>query len=366
MASVQHETVIVDLGNSLLKGMKEGIPSSAVVVPHALKRVTEEKFRDIQKRMKRGLVRGVGVVSDLFEYNGGFYVVGEKAEGIGADTRRSGGVKYSQDYYTPLLLAILLRLYPKGFDGTLAIWAAFPPGDVRHVDTLQASLGGKHVVSLDDGRTLTFKVKKVFAYDEPVGGLWNYLLNSDGLHYRKGVATGYGLCIDIGAKISNLVPFYSDGRVVYERAYSVDMGIHDAMEQVSEILLATPEYAEHFRNVRGSLPFDADMRNALKYGQYESGGYTLNALDAVADATLNLRTQIRQVYEQNLGGARPYKFIVITGGGGGLMFAQLVEHVLNFSPDRIYPAADNMDMMHLANLFGGDKAWAAMQAQGVK
>jgi len=263
-------------------------------------------------------------------------------------------------------MSVLLRLYPNGFDGTLAIWAAFPPGDIRHVDVLQSSIGGKHVVTLDDGRLITFKVKKVYTYDEPVGGLWNYLLNGDGKHYRKGVATGYGLCVDVGAKISNLVPFYSDGRVSYERSVSVDLGIHDVMQQVSDILLATPDYQDSFRNVRGSLPFDEDMRNALKYGQYAAGGYDLDALGAVADATTNLRMQIKQVYEQQLGGARAYKFIVITGGGGGLMFRQLVEHVLNFAPERVYPAADNLDLMHLANMYGGDKAWAAMQAQGVR
>jgi hypothetical protein len=361
-----HETVIVDLGNSLLKGMKEGIPSSAVIVPHSLKRVTAEKFRETQSRIKKGLGRGVAGSRDLFGYGDSHYVIGEMAEKMGADTRRSGGAKYTKDYYAPLLIAVLLHLYPNGYDGTLAVWAAFPPGDIRHVDTLQASLGGKHVVTLDNGQTLTFKVKKVYTYDEPVGGLWNYLLTSDGEHYRKGVATGYGLCVDIGAKISNLVPFYSDGRVSYERAVSVDLGIHDVMQQVSDILLATPDYADYFRSQRGSLPFDDDMRNALKYGQYPCGGYELDALGAVADATTNLRMQIKQVYEQQLGGARAYKFIVITGGGGGLMFSQMVEHVLNFAPDRVYPAADNLDMMHLANLFGGDKAWAAMQAQGGK
>jgi len=88
---MNHETVIVDLGNSLLKGMKEGIPSSAVVVPHSLKHVTAEKFRETQSRMKKGLGRGVGTAHDLFSYNDQYYVVGEKAEQMGADTRRSGG-----------------------------------------------------------------------------------------------------------------------------------------------------------------------------------------------------------------------------------------------------------------------------------
>lgn len=359
---MEQESVVVDLGNSLLKGMKDGRPDSAVVVPHALKTVTGRKFDEIQTRMSGGLLRGVGGDVDLFEYGGSHYLMGEKAEYFGIDTRQTGGAKYTPGYYGALFMSILLRLYPNGHDN-LRVMAAFPPGDVRHTPQLRQALGGKHVVTLSNKQQITYKVRQVLCFDEPVGGLWNWMLASGGQHYTKHVVEGHGLCIDIGGKVSSLVPFWSDGRVSYERAISIDLGIQDVMAHVSELLLSNPEYAPHFRHVRGGLPFDEDMRDALIDGYYRCGGLELPCLDAVTDATAELRQQIKRVYEQDMGGARPYKFIIATGGGSRVMFAQIVEHVLNFPPNKVFLSHEDRNKIHLANLFGGDKALAAMEAK---
>lgn len=359
----RRKTVILDLGNALWKGMEEGRLDTVVTIPHAIKQMSKEKFLEVQSRMKSGYGRGNSRSADLFMYNGSYYAVGDTAERLGADTRRSGGVKYQPDYYPVAMLAVLLSIYPQGIDGPITVWAAYPPGDIRFRDDLHAVLMGKHEVETASGDKLLFHVKGVGSYDEPVGGLWNYLLDNTGQFYnRRNMPSGYGIAFDLGGKISNLVPFDTTGKVFYEQAISVDIGIQDVMQQVSDILLATPEYAEYFRAQRGSLPFDEDMRYAIKYGRYPCAGTEISALNAVVDATSNLRNQIKQVYDQRLGGPRPYRFAVITGGGGGLMFAQMVEHVIGMPPNRIYPAHDNMDQMHLANLLGGDKAWAAMQA----
>lgn len=356
----EQSSVIVDLGNSLLKGMKEGDPTSAVVVPHASKALSERKFLDIQSRMKNGLGRGIGGDSDTFFYEGNYYLMGEKAEYFGIDTRQTGGAKYNRVYYGALFMSIMLRLYPNGNDN-LRIMAAFPPGDVRHTPALRQSLGGKHTVTLSNGKEIVYKVRQVLTFDEPVGGLWNWMLANDGQHYKKHVVEGHGLCIDIGGKVSSLVPFWSDGRVAYERAISIDLGIQDVMARVSELLLANPVYADHFRHIRGALPFDEDMRDALIDGYYRCGGLELPCLDEVADATTDLRSQIKRIYEQDMGGARPYRFIIATGGGSYIMFAQLVEHVLNFPSNKVFLSHDDRNKIHLSNLFGGDKALAATE-----
>lgn len=360
--------IVVDLGNSLLKGMIAGRPETAIVIPHAIKKMTETKFQSVVSRFNNGYGRGGDSTEvSMFGYNGEYAMVGANAEALGADTRRSGGPKYERDYYTFLFLAVLLRLVPQGHEN-IQVMAAFPPGDINHTGTLRKSLGGRHVVKRQDGSSVTYKVSYARNYDEPVGGLWNYLLAEDGEHYNGHVMAGLdglGLCVDIGGKISSLVPFQVDGWVDYNNAYSVDLGIQDVMKQVSDILLATPEYHQRFRAVRGSLPFDSNMRNCLKTGIYMAGGYELNALDAIADATTNLRMQLRETYEQELGGSRAFRFVVVTGGGGGLLFSQLVEHVLNFNEQYVHPSCGDLDRMHLSNMFGGNKLLAAMKANGV-
>lgn len=366
----KRKKVVLDLGNNLLKGMLEGLFHTIKVIPHAVKFLTKAEFETTRERMKNGVGRGTESTTSMFKYfkrdkatgeDIEFYcVVGQHAEANGADARRSGGPKYDPDYYPALAMAMLLHLLPEGHED-LQLVAAFPPGDVHFTSTLRASLGGRHHVTLPDGREVSYAVRAVSTFDEPVGGMWNFMLANDGIHYNKDIPAGLGLCVDIGGKISSLVPFDSSGWVDYQRAKSVDMGIQDVMIRVSKSLLATPAYRKHFRQHRGDLPFDESMRHCVKHGIYEVGGYELNALDAVADATSVLRNEIKQVYEY-LGGARPYKYILVTGGGGGLMFEQLKEFVLNFHPDRVYPAHTDMDQMHLANLLGGDKALAAAEA----
>lgn len=358
--SVDLESVVVDLGNSLLKGMKQSRADTAFSIPHAVKRVHVSKLAEYTGRRSQGLGRGTD--ANIFQYEGHGYIIGEAAE-LGADTRRTGGAKYARDYYAPLLIAILLRLYPSGHDG-LRIMAAFPPGDFRHVQALMQALGGKHVVTLSSGETVTFKIRQVQTYDEPVGGLWNYLLANDGLHYQRKInQRELGLCVDVGGKISSLVPFRADGWIDYTQSVSVDIGIQDVMKQVSDILLASPEYNAYFGNHRGSLPQDESMRECLTSGLYLTGGYELNVLDAITDATQAIRTRIKEVYDLQLGGARPYRYIIVTGGGGGLLYAQLVEHVLSFNPEKVYLSHNKPHQMHMANMFGGDKMLCAIETQ---
>jgi hypothetical protein len=359
--------VVVDLGNSLLKAMLEGRFDTVKVIPHSVKFLTKAEFDSVYERMENGAGRGTESTTSMFKYfkrdkttgqDVEFYcVVGQHAETNGADARRAGGPKYDSDYYPALAIAMLLHLLPKGHED-IQIVAAFPPGDIHFTSTLRASLGGRHDVTLADGRKISYAVRAVSVFDEPVGGMWNFMLSNDGIHYNANVPSGAGLCIDIGGRISSIVPFDSTGWVDYQRAKSVDMGIQDVMMRVSKSLLATTANRKFFRQHRGDLPFDGQMRDCLRTGLYEVGGYEIDALTAVADATSVLRNEIKQVYEY-LGGARPYKYILVSGGGGGLMFTQLVEHVLNFNPTRVYPAHTDMDQMHIANLLGGDKALAA-------
>lgn len=356
--------IVVDLGNSLLKGMIQGRRNSRVVIPHAIKRISHEKFDDVLKRAKRGYMRGAKDVDvSMFQYNDQSMMVGENAEGAGEDERRSGGAKYKDDYYPFLLMSVLLRLIPQGHEN-IRIMATFPPGDVRFTEMIFNSLGGKHTVTRVDGSQIVYKVRQVLVVDEPVAGARCFLLAENGRNFKhKGIDNGLGLCIDIGGKISSLVPFRSDGFVNYATAKSIDLGIQNVMQDVSDILLSTPEYEQYFEGVRGDLPPDEKMRYCIRYGVYSSGGYELPALDAVADATAKIRTQLRDKINQDLGGVRQFSYAVITGGGGGALYGQIVEHVLNMPENKIYQAIDDLEQMHLANLFGADNTLMAMMVE---
>lgn len=358
--------IVIDCGNSIVKAMIHGRRNSVVEFPHAIRRTDAATFNGIVARHSRGLNRNIDVDSSVFEYAGQYVTVGENAL-LNGEEARSGGPKYRDDYYPILFLGALLKLLPNGHEN-LRVMALFPPGDHRFIETMMNSLGKKHTVTRANGAKVVYKVREVLTCDEPVGGLRNFLLASDGLHYSfSNIDPGLALCVDIGGKISSLVPFRANGFVDYEQAQSVDLGIQDVMSGVGRVLLSMPEYDSFFSEYRGSeLPHDEAMRDCLRTGFYPAGGYDIPALDAIADATEAIRRQIKDVYEKRLGGQRAYRYITVTGGGGGLLYHQLVEHVLNFNPDKIFLCHDDLDTMHYANMFGADKVLAGLLSRESK
>ncbi len=348
------ETIILDLGNSLLKGMKLAKPRTAKVIPHAIMKVGNQKLKDMQALIENGYGKGQLTETDLFSHGGQSVIVGYGAEGAGEDSRRSGGAKYTKDYYTFLMLGMLLKIAPKGHDNIRLI-ATFPPADTRHLKTIQESLGGKHVVTLVDGSKVTYKVREVMTIEEPVGGINNYLLSNDPDDEARRDLTGKkGLCIDLGGKISSLVPFQANGKIDHARAISIDLGIQDVMSDVSDALLAKKgkDYEAVFSAHRGKLPYDSIMRNCIRTGKYEAGGHVLEAQDIVQDAIKRICSDLRSKVDNEMGGIRPYNFAIITGGGGGALFEAIREHVLKMPPDKIFMSLKNVEQMHLANLFG--------------
>lgn len=365
-----------DNGNSLVKMGRLREEKSFISAPHAVKELTEAGFYNYAGRAAQGFNRGAN--GAVFKYqkfasvndNEGseprYFVVGQAAETIGELTRNTGGAKYEQGYYMALTLTNLLTLHPEGHDN-LHILAGMPPSDYRHKETMMKALGGIHRVEYPSGEVVWFYVRSVKHYDEPVGGAWNFLLANNSLAYRDGIdMDGLGLIVDIGGRISSLVPFNATGFIDYENAKSIDLGIQHVMNAVSDHLLTDSAYSKYFQYVRGDLPHDASMRHALQTGIYEVAGYEISALDAVADATEQIRGEIRRVYNQDLGGARAYKYIVVTGGGGGLLYQQLVEHVLAFNPDKVHLSHNKPESQHLANVLGARKMWLGWLAVKAK
>lgn len=354
------QDVVVDLGNSIIKIMfRTETGWDWLTYPHAMRKVNT--FDQITARQKRGMSQSIDL--STFEYNGDARIVGENAE-LDADQARSGGPKYHKDYYPYLFLKGMIERFPNGHDH-LRVMALFPPGDHRHVETLMNSLGGRHTVTLVDGRKVEYRVREVFTLDEPVGGLRNFLLADDGVHWRTNtIDSRLGLCVDVGGKISNLTPFRADGFVDYDKATSVDLGVQDVMRNVSTMILNDPTNAEILEMERNSvLPFDHSMRYALQHKVYGMGGYDLPVADIVSESTRELLNGLRQKLGQ-VGGIRPYYYIVVTGGGGGLLFYELCKEVFApFNVHKIYLSNTHVEDMHLSNVFGAAKTLNAMLAK---
>lgn len=375
--------LVLDVGNSVVKVvvMDKLLRWNCVTYPHALKRIPSGKFDEQVSRRTRGLSRGADLKLDTFVYERSGYeqafTVGEAAE-IGLESRQTGGAKYKTEYYAPLFIPGLLDLLPDGHDNIEAL-ALFPPGDFRHTEDLIEVVGGKHKVTKADGTTVTYRIRSVAIADEPVGGLNNYLLAADGLHYRtNNIPDGMGLCFDLGGKISSGTPFDKHGNVSYANSPSYDLGIQDAMKTFSDIVLASNKFtltsgknidARIFESYRGSnLPQDGVMREAFLDNIYRVSGYELNVKDIVDESVTGLLNQARQMFTQNLGGSQRYQYVVVTGGGGGILFDRIIKNVFyDFNLDRIFLAntdSESVKDTFKANVLGARKMFAgALQSE---
>lgn len=362
--------IIVDLGNSLLKGFSLPIPGATFVEPHAVSIISKARFEQLKERYAKGYNRMQDQDYSTFaykfknvkgEWETVYAVVGKPAENMTPDSRRAGGVKYERDYYPLLLMRVLLHFLPDGHPN-IGLTVGYPPGDIRYKDTLIQSVSGTHFVELANGEKVKFTIREVLPYDEPVASVRHWSLSTDGVHYQRPVDIYndmLGFSLDIGGAISSGVPFDPiNGWIDYNSAVSLGMGIQSVMQNVSDILLT--DHAKHFRNHRdGTLSFDAHMRTAIAKGKYWSGGKWLEVQDIVDEATALFRRTLQQELDK-IGGTRSYGLIVVGGGGGGAMLSQLLAHnTLDFNPDLIFSADSDIEKMHLTNVWGAGKITSA-------
>lgn len=331
--------------------------------PHAVKMIDESDFRELELRSD---VRRNGV-GDTFCYERQytdqdgqrqsftrFYSVGETASSFGFQSRRSGSLKYELDYYGPYAIRGLMDLFPNGH-GNIHLLAMFPPGDIAYVPQLKAALGGSHIVTNPRGVKAKYVIRSVRVVDEPVGGLMHKIIAPDGEYYNDHSVTGKKvLVIDIGGQVSSMTPATSDGEVNYRASKSFGMGINDVEKAFeAELRRSFPE----FRRLR-LMPQD-QIREAIMTGYWQGGGREpIDCREAKVRACGQLLNDIQNSYENELGGNLSYNHILVTGGGGALLYDMLnTPELLNHGS--VMLADIHSDEMHLANVRGAAKMFVA-------
>lgn len=308
------------------------------------------KFRKMQVRY-RGQ-QGVGdpewlrVISpDVGSKNGvdGYFVVGGSAVHEGAVQRKTGAAKYERDYMGVALVASLIQALPMGYNN-LHLWVSFPPADVTYVEDLINSVIGKWDVEMVTGNTIKYHVRSVQVYDEPLGGYAKVTLDVNGKPTLEKLRKGSTLVLDIGGKISNVIRIGERNRPQYSSAKSIDMGIQDVENEFVDRLRQ-----EHsvLRGIRSFNP--ALVRQAIMTGEYPYKGGVLQCADSVRYSTSAIANRLLRVYENDFDGGAEDANVLVTGGGGGVLYP-LLHTALQHENTAM---ADKTEVMHLANPRGG-------------
>lgn len=351
MENSNQHWVVLDAGRSLIKA-KNG--SGEMSFTHAVLRLNETDYRAAVSR---------GGSIDLMRINGIPYAFGETAIKNGYQSRQVAADRYNELYYGAIVAATLYRLYEKPIRNVL-LYASHAPVDVDYrADIIAAAKSVWEVESGDTKRVYT--VTNVRCFDEPVGGVMNMLLNSNGTHYqRSDIRNGNTLVFDVGGQTIDIAAL-DKGKVDYTSITSRVGGII-AVEETFKRLFRS----EHKAKLK-STPYlnPKRVREAIRTGVYDAGA--LGKIDCSAqlqESVSPVLTRIKDLISE-FGDISNYDNMVFTGGGGGLLFNHIKDFMnhnairANIGRDYFH-LADEPDNVHLANVRGGWRLLKAFEAKG--
>lgn len=265
------------------------------------------------------------------------------------DSRVTGIEKFTgEDYFETIMLGMFLRRYPMG-NKNIHLAIAFPyiAGAVYRQQLIDRIVGVTYIVETVTGEYVEFRIKSSTPADESIGGIFRWLQNVDGVTSRT-IEDGQRILVaDIGAKISHFVPVRVErgGRlqIDYQTATGFDVGIHD----VFNLLIA---------ELRMRFPRDFSMRviplemleEALLTETIHVSGIPVKVTPAVNAAVDSIIRRIEMIYVDKFGKGRGYNNIVVTGGGGGVLY----QHLLPILDHNFIDRAERPNDMRFANARG--------------
>lgn len=343
--------IALDFGN---KDWKWYSPSTGLFDfdRHAIVELTEAKWNEVNGRnraIKKGFIR----------VNGTPYVVGDAARKYLIAERPRGASRYRKDYYG-VGLAYALSEALQESDNNVTLIATHAPIDAEYAKRLAAAAKGEWRVESRFG-SLEFLVTQVHTADEPIAGFCNVAFTKQGtIRKRKNPIVGQpSLTVDAGGWTIDVVAVEEDCTIDGLSLKSTRQGVIHAIESFQEQLRS-----------KNALLFmdtgDIDIRlieKAMMTGTFQFGKLNIEC-SRIADEILNsLVNDVVQIINA-AGGVANFPIIIITGGGGGLIYERL-QKALPRAQFILAVDEDQIDNIRFANAFGAAKLLALLEKEAV-
>lgn len=359
--------VVLDLGNSDLKGMIVGKPETEVILQHEL---IFPAIAHYERMVKRAEIRNV-------EYNGSemftklyrdgsqrHVMIGDGVTKNARSNKITGEAKYQQQYFDLLLAAMLKRLVPQGHDN---IWIALatPSDAIDYLDDIKPIVGGLHKIQTVNNVTLKFNVKRLIFWEEATGGMMRFLERNERANKAVDIREGQRIIIvDIGGKISSMtvvgIGDKLEPTVLYnESPEPFNLGIIDVLDNLARELKGLYSAEFKFYKTAGSIPHNM-LEDGIRTGKVTLSGALFDVNQARLNAIANISDEIQTRYENDMQRGANAAHIVITGGGGGLLAPVLRMEILDHKSIHL---ADDIKTINRANLRGGNVAFIEWLAE---
>lgn len=327
---------IFDFGNARGKWFRPGVPDQGDF-PHAIANISETDWN-----------RSVGAgkpPQGLIRVNGIPYAVGDAARRHTLKERPKGAARYIDTYYGVGLCFALAEAFADSEN--ISLYASHAPQDQIYTSNLIGSSKRDWCVESYRG-SQTFKVEKVTPFDEPLGGYTHLAFTKRGDERPNNpVADKTALIIDVGGYTTDHAIIDPGGAIDMLSIGSTRTGTIAAIDQFEQDLRRNN--TQHFKEA-GDLDI-CRVEAAIIKGVYQFGRIELNCRHEALEAIRVLVNDVIQIINA-AGGAANFDIIPLTGGGGALIYDQLIAA---FPSIEFVMVESDRELMKYANVFGGAK-----------
>lgn len=373
-----NPNIVADIGNELCKfttdtPKSKGNAFEFAFFQHAVVEIDEAQYSRFMHYRKHESVHHLLKVWDKDGNYWRFFVVGREAYSIdpGIDPLR-GRAKYTAFYYGVMFLRGVLELYAGEPPEAINAFLAHPPGDVEHIDALLRAVLGRWKFE-SGGQSYVLKVEYANAFDEIIGGVMNTTLGIDGEEINGVEINGDGptLVFDLGGGTLDLAELHRDGSVNYDKPMvSVRIGVGKAIESAKSII--DQRFKADLGDAEDGISRQ-DVINMFLDANHELFLFeTRDCTDIYNSVARQIVAQAQREVTLFTGGVGKYKRILITGGGAGLFFDEIVSAIFprHFNPGkgkptRVHQTDARRDMLK-ANARGAKKMLAGLKQRSLE
>lgn len=282
--------------------------------------------------------------------NGIPYAIGEAARRHVIKDRPHGAARYKRSYYLPALCFALSEAFKE--NRSITLYASHAPQDQGYAGDLIAAAQGIVSMQCQHGE-LSFDIKRVVPFDEPMGGYAHYAFMPNGIERPDNpIANKTVLMIDVGGYTADRMSVDPGGEVDILSIASTRAGTIEAIENFEQDLRRNNK--DYFKDSG-----DLDIRRveaAIISGKYQFGKISIDCKKEAAAAINTLVNDVVQVIN-SAGGAANFDVILLTGGGSALIYNALCKAFPNIDFVMVEP---DRSLMKFANVFGGGKIAALL------
>lgn len=308
----------------------------------------------VERRSKDDKAKG-----DKTERRTVYFAAGDFAHNFGTPLVMTDDIKYDYNlYWGKVVAANLLRLFPDGHDN-IVLAVAHPMKSIGQREHMMSLTLGKHTVKTMDNRTLTFVVREVLPWDEPMGGAVAWAsgeTGSDLVYNKHELRPGDMIMLnDTGGGVSSMnrlqVDFDEQGRLIFIPVYNIrlsptiEAGVVHVEENLRDILL---QEHKDFRGMGQNLT-PTMLSEGIRKGHITLSSGKVDVKAHVRQAESVLLEPLTKAYNGAMAGGRPFRVIVSSGGGQHNYHERFLRELYNHNT---VETAVPLNQIHWANLNG--------------